>query len=110
MKESVKKWLGEQMAGMDEEMIAGIYAEYGETAVKLYKELCEKRAAGADFETVDRVAHTLKGNALMVGDQALFEAVQAWRAAIKEGGLAAGDPIWEPIGREVAAIDGSAEA
>ena len=104
MKESVRKWLGEQMAGMDD-MFADIYAEYAESAKRLYGELSAKRSEGADFETVDRIAHTLKGNALMVGDQALFEAVQAWREAIRNGGLAAGDPIWDAIGREVEAID-----
>ena len=119
MKESVKLWLGEQMAGLDDATLGDIYSEYAETAGKLYAELSEKRAAGASFDDVDRVAHTLKGNALMVGDQALFEAVQAWRlvgdqalfeavqawrGAIREGGLAAGDPLWDAIGTEVAAI------
>jgi len=104
VKESVKLWLGEQMAGLDDATLGDIYSEYAETAGKLYAELSEKRAAGASFDDVDRVAHTLKGNALMVGDQALFEAVQAWRGAIREGGLAAGDPLWDAIGTEVAAI------
>lgn len=105
MKPSVKSWLDEQMAGIDQETIAEIYAEYKATANKLHSELVEKVATSAEFEVVDRIAHTLKGNAAMVGDQALFDAVQGWRAAMANGDKAAADKFWPVIAEEVRTIE-----
>lgn len=104
MKESSRKWLEEQMAGMDASVIDEIYAEYSRTAPALYAELEEKRAAGEAFAVLDRIAHTLKGNAAMVGDTALFEVVQKWRETMAKGDQAAADEIWLAIGPEVRAI------
>ena len=35
MKACVKQWLGEQMPGVDEALLASIYGEYAETAKRL---------------------------------------------------------------------------
>lgn len=87
MKEEAKTWLDEQFGG-DEETIAAVWSEYlGSTAEKI----AETRAAleALDFPLLDRVAHTLKGNALMVGDQLLAQAAIALRDAAKKSDAAA---------------------
>lgn len=104
MKSCVEKWLKEQMPGMDEGTLGEIYAEYGATARKLLEELQAKSAAGEPFAVVDKVAHTLKGNALMVGDNALFEVVQAWRAALKDADAAKCGELMPEIVRMVGEI------
>ena len=88
MKEDVKTWLNEQFEG-DTEMIRLVWDEYlSATASKL----AEARVARAaeDYPLLDRLAHALKGNALMVGDRASAEAALALRAAAKtsEGAIA----------------------
>ena len=39
MKACVKQWLGEQMPGVDEALLASIYGEYAETAKRLVAEI-----------------------------------------------------------------------
>ena len=100
MKEDVRQWLNEQFGG-DEETIALVWGEYlGSAAEKI----AEGRAAlaAADFPLLDRVAHTIKGNALMVGDQASAAAGVALRDAAK-----ASDPDASARALDrIAALDG----
>jgi len=74
MKECVKKWLQEQMPGMDDDTYMQIYNEY----VTATKELVGQIAA------LDRAAHTLKGNAMMVGDQPMADVAIALRSNIDQ--------------------------
>ena len=85
MKPSVEKWLKEQMPEEAPEILQEIYAEYQATALRLLDDLKTKFKAEEEFGVIDKIAHTLKGNALMVGDVELFEVVQAWRGDLKEG-------------------------
>lgn len=88
MKEDVKTWLAEQF-GDDEETIAAVWAEYLSASEA---KVADARAAlaAADFPLLDRVAHTMKGNALMVGDQtSAQEAIQLREAAIASNPAAA---------------------
>ena len=81
MKDDVRQWLNDQFGG-DEETIAAVWEEYlGSAAEKI----TEGRAAlaASDFPLLDRIAHTLKGNALMVGDQTSAMAGIALRDAAK---------------------------
>ena len=81
MKDDVRQWLNDQFGG-DEETIAAVWEEYlGSAAEKI----AEGRAAlaASDFPLLDRIAHTLKGNALMVGDQTSAMAGIALRDAAK---------------------------
>jgi len=81
MKDDVRQWLGEQFAGEDETM-ALVWGEYlTETSSKL--EATRAALAEENFPELDRLAHTLKGNALMVGDGALVTAAVALRDASK---------------------------
>ena len=84
MKTSIETWLKNQM-GDDSALINEIYEEYRTTTARLVGELKAALAAHAEFAVTDRIAHTLKGNALMVGDQELFEVVQGMRAQMKDG-------------------------
>ena len=104
MKDCIKAFFEDQMPGVDDDTLNSIYADYRTMATELYAELAAKRAEGAAFEVVDRLAHTLKGNALQVGDEPLFEAVQAWRAALKEGDKAQVESLWPQIGALVGAL------
>jgi|GEM_PF-5773628 len=73
------------MPDEDPEILQEIYEEYKGTASGLLEELKTKFNANDPFDVVDKTAHTLKGNALMVGDQELFDIVQAWRGNLKDG-------------------------
>ena len=85
MKECVKRWLDEQMPGVGDEMLGMIYAEYVETVKRLVPELLAADLAATDLTAVDKAAHTLKGNALMVGDQPMADAAIAFREALRDG-------------------------
>ena len=88
MKEDVKTWLNEQFEG-DTEMIRLVWDEYLASAKAKLAEARVARAA-EDYPLLDRLAHALKGNALMVGDRASAEAALALRATAKasEGAIA----------------------
>lgn len=66
MKECIVKWLTEQF-GDDDNLIAEVYAEYKNTLAQHLGELAEARVAG-DAVKIDRILHTIKGSAAMVGD------------------------------------------
>lgn len=74
MKACVKQWLSEQMPGVEESMYASIYDEYTATAKRLVEEIAAS----------DKAAHTLKGNAMMVGDTPMAETAIALRGKITE--------------------------
>ena len=72
MKECCKKYLDEQFGG-DPDVVGEIYAEY----VSSVHEKVENAAAdlaAANWTSLDRVAHTIKGNALAAGDTEVAEA------------------------------------
>ena len=81
MKDDVRQWLSDQF-GDDGETIAAVWGEYLSSSAS---KLAEARAALAesDFPRLDHVAHTLKGNALMVGDQTFASVAIALREATK---------------------------
>ena len=83
MKPEIKKWLAEQFAG-DEDIIAEVYGEYVNTSKAKLAELDADYASG-DWAKLDRTVHTLKGNALMVGDTTVADASIRLRELIKAG-------------------------
>ena len=66
MKECCKKYLDEQFGG-DADVVAEIYAEYVSSIKEKLDDARQVLAAG-DWTRLDRVAHTIKGNALAAGD------------------------------------------
>ena len=81
MKDCVKKWLTEQF-GDDETIIADVFAEYVRATPEAISQ-ADQAFAAADFPELDRIAHTLKGNALMIGDQESADAAILLRDAAK---------------------------
>lgn len=81
MKDDVRTWLDEQFQG-DAETIRLVWSEYLASAEAKLAEARAARVAG-DYPLLDRVAHTLKGNALMVGDAESVTAAVALRDAAK---------------------------
>ena len=81
MKESCRQFLAEQFGG-DQDTVEEIYAEYVASAREKVDELTAAVAAG-EGENLDRLAHTLKGNALIAGDNDTVEAAIAMRGAAK---------------------------
>ena len=67
MKASCEKFLAEQF-GNDEEIMREIYDEYVRSIGEKKGELKEAIDA-ADWQRVDKLAHTVKGNALSAGDE-----------------------------------------
>ncbi len=81
MNEEIRTWMNEQFAG-DADTIATVWEEY--LAVTTEKLAAARGALAAeDFPQLDHLAHTLKGNGLMVGDQVLAEAAIRLRDAAK---------------------------
>ena len=77
MKASCRQFLEEQFEG-DQETVEEIYGEY---VASVTAKIAEAKAALAaqDRTTLDRIAHTIKGNALAVGDTEMAETAIALR-------------------------------
>ena len=89
MKECCRKYLDEQFGG-DADVAAEIYAEYVSSIKEKLGEARQSLAAG-DWTRLDRVAHTMKGNALAAGDTELAETAIELRktAALADPSLSA---------------------
>ena len=79
MKECCKKYLAEQFGG-DDEVVGEIYAEYVASAKEKIAE-AGAALASANWDLLDRVAHTVKGNALAAGDEEMANTAIALRKA-----------------------------
>ena len=79
MKECCRKYLDEQFGG-DADVVGEIYSEYvSSVGAKLAE--ADSALAAADWTQLDRVAHTVKGNALAAGDAEMSETAIALRKA-----------------------------
>ncbi len=81
MKECCEKYLNEQV-GNDAEVVNAIYAEYVSSVNVKAAEADAALAAGA-WDALDKVAHTIKGNSLAVGDQQMANTAIELRNAAK---------------------------
>ena len=81
MKECCEKYLNEQF-GNDAEVVNSIYAEYVSSVNVKAAEADAALAAGA-WDALDRVAHTIQGNSLAVGDQQMADTAIELRSAAK---------------------------
>ena len=79
MKESCRTYLDEQFGG-DADVIAEIYGEYVSSVGEKIGE-ADSALAANEWDRLDRVAHTVKGNALAAGDGAMAETAIALRKA-----------------------------
>jgi HPt (histidine-containing phosphotransfer) domain-containing protein len=82
MKECCEKYLNEQF-GNDAEVVDAIYAEYVSSVNVKAAEADAALAAGA-WDALDKVAHTIKGNSLAVGDQQMANTAIELRNAAKQ--------------------------
>lgn len=89
MKECCRKYLVGQF-GDDPETVDAIYAEYALSVAAKAAE-AESALAASEWDALDRAAHTVKGNALSVGDDETAEAGMALRraAALRDHSAAA---------------------
>lgn len=99
MKDSIRKWLTEQF-GEEEELIQGIYLEYVSSSVTKITEL-EAALTESNWDQVDRIAHTLKGNALMTGDKEIADTAIALRVASKAADMPAARPLAEMLAKMI---------
>ena len=81
MKECCEKYLNEQFVN-DAEVVDEIYAEYVSSVNVKAAEADAALAAGA-WDALDKVAHTIKGNSLAVGDQQMADTAIELRNAAK---------------------------
>ena len=95
MKECCKTYLDEQFGG-DADVTAEIYGEYVSSIGEKIGE-SESALAASDWSRLDKVAHTVKGNALAAGDTETADTAIALRkaAALADAALAA--PLVEKI-------------
>ena len=81
MKPCCKQYLDEQFGG-DADMVNEIYGEYASSMQEKAQEAVTA-LAGASWEILDRVAHTIKGNALAAGDNEMAQLGIELRQAAK---------------------------
>ncbi len=81
MKPCCKQYLDEQFGG-DADMVNEIYGEYA-SSMKEKAQEAVTALAGASWEILDRVAHTIKGNALAAGDKEMAQLGIELRQAAK---------------------------
>ena len=81
MKECCRKYLSEQFGG-DTEVVDAIYAEYVSSVGAKMAE-ADAALAADGWDALDKVAHTVKGNSLAVGDQQMADTAIALRGAAK---------------------------
>ena len=81
MKASCKQFLAEQFNG-DEEVIQDIYKEYVASMIEKTADIASA-AAGGEWDRLDGLAHTVKGNALVAGDNDTAETAIALRSAAR---------------------------
>ena len=79
MKECCATYLNEQFGG-DADVVNEIYGEYASSAKEKTGE-AEAALAAGDWDALDKIAHTVKGNALAAGDAAMAETAIALRKA-----------------------------
>ena len=89
MKECCKAYLDEQFGG-DADVMAEIYGEYVSSVQEKLAE-ADSALAASDWVRLDRVAHTVKGNALAAGDAEMAETAIELRkaAALTDSGQSA---------------------
>ena len=79
MKECCRKYLDEQFGG-DADVVNEIYGEYvASLGVKLGE--AKTALAAREWLPLDRIAHTIKGNALAAGDEEMAQTAIALRSA-----------------------------
>ena len=81
MKECCEKYLNEQF-GNDAEVVNEIYAEYV-SSVNIKAAEADAALAAVAWDALDKVAHTIKGNSLAVGDQQMADTAIELRNAAK---------------------------
>ena len=79
MKECCKAYLDEQFGG-DEEVVNEIYNEYV-ASVKVKIDEAKATLATKAWQPLDKVAHTIKGNALAAGDEEMAQTAISLRSA-----------------------------
>ena len=79
MKECCVAYLNEQF-GNDAELVKEIYGEYVSSMRVKVREAEDALAAG-EWTQLDRVAHTIKGNALTAGDNEMAQVAISLRSA-----------------------------
>ena len=89
MKECCRAYLGEQFGG-DADVVAEIYGEYVSSIGEKIGEV-DAALAAYNWPRIDKIAHTVKGNALAAGDSERAETASSLRkaAALEDAALAA---------------------
>jgi len=81
MKECCRTYLNEQLRD-NTEAVDGVYAKYV-TSISAKIGEAEAALAAEAWDTLDRVAHTVKGNSFAVGDRQMGDTAIALRSAAK---------------------------
>ncbi len=79
MKECCRTYLNGQF-GDDAEVVGAIYAEYV-ASIGAQMDAADAAQTEGAWDTLDRVAHTVKGNSLAAGDQQMADVAIALRGA-----------------------------
>lgn len=101
MKQSCKEYLAEQIA--DETIAQGLYDKYAAYVVQKLEKARAKLSAG-DWEELSATAHTIKGDAISLGDAETAIAAAELRAAAKNRDTAACSALLEKLRIETAAL------
>lgn len=102
MKACCKEYLEKQFKG-NEGIVEEIYKEYRTAMGEKFGEIVET-VGRREWEALDRLAHTVKGNALLVGDTETADVAIELRGASKAADVAKAEDCIERLRGLVAAI------
>ncbi|MBQ9343754.1 MAG: Hpt domain-containing protein [Kiritimatiellae bacterium] len=100
MKSCCREYLEKQFPG-DDGVVEEIYGEYCSAMREKLSEMSQSLAQ-SDWEGLDRLAHTVKGNSLWVGDTEMAEVAIELRGAAKSSDAAKAEACIARL-REIAA-------
>lgn len=94
MKQCCRDYLMEQFG--DEDVIKDIYEEYVKSIQEKIPEF-EAALAAEDWQSLDRLAHAVKGNALAAGDTDIADVAIALRSAAKMSEKSTADTLFAKL-------------
>jgi len=102
MKECCATYLNEQFGG-EADIVNEIYAEYSASAKAKTEDAAAALAAG-QWDALDKIAHTIKGNALAAGDNETAQVGIDLRRVAQLNDAAAAGPLVERLRALTAAL------
>lgn len=96
MKQEIFAYLKDQVGADDNDLLESLYMEYCNTLREKIAAI-ETCYASGDLAELKRIAHSLKGDTAVVGDNVTHELAVTFEGFVKVGNLEAGKPFFEKL-------------